>query len=37
MLYDGKIWVATDSSHRPVFLLPQMANRHGLFAGATGT
>ena len=37
MLYDGKIWVATDSSHKPVFLLPQMANRHGLIAGATGT
>ena len=37
MLYEGKIWVATDSSHKPVFLLPQMANRHGLIAGATGT
>ena len=37
MLYDGKIWVATDSSHKPVFLLPEMANRHGLIAGATGT
>ncbi len=37
MLYEGKIWVATDSSHKPVFLLPEMANRHGLIAGATGT
>ena len=35
MLYDNKIWVGT--GERPVFLLPQMANRHGLIAGATGT
>ena len=35
MLYDGKIWVGTGAS--PVCLLPQMANRHGLIAGATGT
>ena len=35
MLYDGKIWVGTGES--PVCLLPQMANRHGLIAGATGT
>ena len=37
MLYDGKIWVGTDESGVPAFLLPQMANRHGLIAGATGT
>ncbi len=35
MLYEGKIWAGTGES--PVFLLPQMANRHGLIAGATGT
>ncbi len=35
MLYEGKIWVGTGEN--PVFLLPQMANRHGLIAGATGT
>lgn len=37
MFYDGKIWVGTGDDHKPVFLLPQMANRHGLIAGATGT
>jgi hypothetical protein len=36
MLTDGKIWVGT-SDHTPVTLLPNMANRHGLIAGATGT
>ena len=35
MLYENKIWVGTGES--PVCLLPQMANRHGLIAGATGT
>ena len=35
MLYEGKIWVGTGEN--PVCLLPQMANRHGLIAGATGT
>lgn len=35
MLYDGKIWIGTGTN--PVCLLPQMANRHGLIAGATGT
>ncbi|MGN0747218.1 MAG: helicase HerA-like domain-containing protein, partial [Aristaeellaceae bacterium] len=35
MLYDGKIWIGTGAA--PVCLLPQMANRHGLIAGATGT
>lgn len=37
MYYGKKIWVGTGDDHRPVFLLPQMANRHGLIAGATGT
>lgn len=35
MHYEGKIWVGT--GEKPVCLLPQMANRHGLIAGATGT
>ena len=35
MLKDGRIWLA--QSDRQLFLLPQMANRHGLIAGATGT
>ena len=38
MYKDGKIWVAqniSDGSH--LCMLPQMANRHGLIAGATGT
>lgn len=37
MLYDNKIWVGTGDDHQPALLLPQMANRHGLIAGATGT
>ena len=36
MLKDGKIWIGTGNGG-PVFLLPSMANRHGLIAGATGT
>ncbi|NLI20407.1 MAG: DUF853 family protein [Clostridiales bacterium] len=36
MLLDGKIWVGT-GNHTPICLLPNMANRHGLIAGATGT
>ena len=35
MYKDGKIWLA--QSDKNLFLLPQMANRHGLIAGATGT
>ncbi len=35
MLYENKIWIGTGEN--PVCLLPQMANRHGLIAGATGT
>ena len=37
MLKDGKIWIANTQSGENVFLLPKMANRHGLIAGATGT
>ena len=36
MLHDGKIWIGS-CDNGPVFLLPSMANRHGLIAGATGT
>ncbi len=35
MLYENRIWVGT--GEKPVCLLPEMANRHGLIAGATGT
>ena len=37
MLKDGKIWIANTEDGKNVFLLPKMANRHGLVAGATGT
>ncbi|MDO4615209.1 MAG: DUF853 family protein [Lachnospiraceae bacterium] len=36
MYLDGKIYVGNDNGEQ-VFLLPKMANRHGLIAGATGT
>lgn len=36
MLYDGTIWLGT-SNEGAVCLLPSLANRHGLIAGATGT
>ena len=36
MLHDGKIWVGS-GINGSVCLLPSMANRHGLIAGATGT
>ena len=35
MFTDEKIWIA--KSEECVYLLPKMANRHGLIAGATGT
>ncbi len=35
MLSEGKIWLA--QSDKNLYLLPSMANRHGLIAGATGT
>ena len=37
MLQDGKIWVANNDAGDHIYLLPRMANRHGLIAGATGT
>lgn len=36
MILDGNIWLGT-SAEGAVCLLPGMANRHGLIAGATGT
>ncbi len=36
MLHEGKIWIGS-CDKGAVFLLPNMANRHGLIAGATGT
>ena len=35
MIDKNKIWIA--SSDQPIYMIPQMANRHGLIAGATGT
>ena len=35
MYQDNKIWMA--QTDKNMFLLPEMANRHGLIAGATGT
>ena len=37
MYYDNKIWIANMEDGKKVSILPQMANRHGLIAGATGT
>ena len=37
MLHNGKIWIGSCENGTPVYLLPSMANRHGLIAGATGT
>ena len=36
MLFDGNIWLGT-SPEGAVCLLPSLANRNGLIAGATGT
>ncbi|MCQ2529741.1 MAG: DUF853 domain-containing protein [Lachnospiraceae bacterium] len=35
MFFDDKIWMAKNEN--PIYLLPKMANRHGLVTGATGT
>ena len=35
MYQENKVWIA--KSDKNLYLLPQMANRHGLIAGATGT
>lgn len=36
MYYDNKIWIG-DSNGEKICILPKMANRHGMIAGATGT
>ena len=36
MFYEGKIWIG-NAGDKKVSILPEMANRHGLIAGATGT
>ncbi|MHC1786995.1 MAG: helicase HerA-like domain-containing protein [Christensenellales bacterium] len=36
MLLDNKLWVGT-SQEGAICMLPQLANRHGLISGATGT
>lgn len=36
MFYDNKIWIG-DADGEKICILPKMANRHGLIAGATGT
>lgn len=35
MVKDGKIWISKNTEDQ--YILPKMANRHGLIAGATGT
>lgn len=37
MFYDGNIWIGNTQSGDKVSILPAMANRHGLIAGATGS
>ena len=37
MLKDNKIWVANNGKGENIGIIPKMANRHGLVAGATGT
>jgi len=36
MFYENKIWIGNSEDER-INILPKMANRHGLIAGATGT
>lgn len=35
MIYDNKIWMAWNGTSQ--YMIPKMANRHGLIAGASGT
>jgi DNA helicase HerA-like ATPase len=37
MLYEVKIWMGNTQAGEKVSILPEMANRHGFIAGATGT
>ena len=34
MYVDGKLLIA--KSDKPIYILPKMANRHGIISGATG-
>ena len=36
MFYENKLWIGK-SGDKNISILPKMANRHGLIAGATGT
>lgn len=36
MFYDNKLWIGKSGDEK-AYIYPQMANRHGLIAGATGT
>ena len=37
MIKDGRVWYANTASGDNMCIIPKMANRHGLIAGATGT
>ncbi|MBE5958607.1 MAG: DUF853 family protein [Lachnospiraceae bacterium] len=37
MIRDEKIWIANTENGENISIIPKMANRHGLVAGATGT
>lgn len=37
MVRDGKVFIARADDGEALYLLPEMANRHGLIAGATGS
>ena len=37
MYNEGNVWVGINDNGDNICLLPKMANRHGLVAGATGT
>ena len=37
MYYDNQFWIANTEAGEHLSILPKMANRHGLIAGATGT
>ncbi|MBR6402466.1 MAG: DUF853 family protein [Eubacterium sp.] len=37
MYNDSKVWLGVNDAGEKICLLPKMANRHGLVAGATGT
>ena len=37
MIRDGKVWIGNTEDGQALTILPRMANRHGLIAGATGT